>query len=91
MRLQWVILGWYLAMSLVTAGAYWFDKRSARSGGWRTRERTLHALAWAGGWPGGLAAARIFRHKRRKIGFMLWLWGAALAHGGFWIWRWFGG
>lgn len=52
--------------------AYWLDKRSAQHGGWRIAERSLHAWALAGGWPGAWLAQRVLRHKSRK-GLFRWL------------------
>ena len=61
----WILAG-YAAMSLVTFGAFAWDKRSARLGRWRTSERTLHTLELLGGWPGAILAMRLVRHKNRK-------------------------
>jgi uncharacterized membrane protein YsdA (DUF1294 family) len=72
----------YAAMSLITAGAYGIDKMRARRGGWRVPERTLHGLELAFGWPGGLVAQQVFRHKRRKARFFLVTWLIAVAHVG---------
>jgi uncharacterized membrane protein YsdA (DUF1294 family) len=63
--------GVYLVMSLLTLAAYARDKSAARGGRGRVRERTLHLLELAGGWPGGLAAQQVLRHKRRKLAFVL--------------------
>lgn len=49
--------------------AYGRDKSAARRQERRLRERTLHALGLAGGWPGALIAQSVFRHKTRKQGF----------------------
>ncbi|MBD1577128.1 DUF1294 domain-containing protein [Vibrio sp. S11_S32] len=58
-------------MSLVTFIVYWKDKRAARKDLWRTPEKTLHILAFAGGWPGALIAQKVFRHKTRKLSFQI--------------------
>lgn len=52
-----------LATSIASFVAFALDKHRARTGGWRLRERTLHILCLLGGWPGGLAAMHLFRHK----------------------------
>lgn len=58
------------ALCVLTFGVYGADKKAARSGQWRTPEKTLHLLALAGGWPGAWAAQRLFRHKSSKPSFI---------------------
>ena len=65
------ILVLYAGASLAAAVSYAADKTAARSGRWRTAERTLHVLALIGGWPGALIAQRVFRHKSRKPSFQI--------------------
>lgn len=67
----WWVAGWYVAMSVVSFCVYWADKRRARKQQWRIKERTLHTLDAMGGWPGGLAAQRLFRHKTRDMRFRM--------------------
>lgn len=64
----------YAVMSIVAYGAYRFDKSAARAGRWRTRESTLHALDLFGGWPGGLVARHVHRHKSKKGSFRVTFW-----------------
>jgi uncharacterized membrane protein YsdA (DUF1294 family)/cold shock CspA family protein len=64
----------YFVLSVVTFAAYGWDKYEAESGGWRTRESTLHAFSLAGGWPGALVAQNLFRHKNRKPSFQFAFW-----------------
>ena len=61
-------------MSLVCFLAYSLDKRQAINGGRRVSERTLHLLAFLGGWPGALLAQRQFRHKTQKVPFRIVFW-----------------
>lgn len=56
---------WLVVISGVTLVAFAIDKRRARLGRWRTRERTLHALELLGGWPAAVLAMRLFHHKTR--------------------------
>jgi len=70
----------YALMSAVTFIAYGLDKRRALRGQRRVRERTLHLLELAGGWPGGLLGQIAFRHKRRKVSYMLVFVGIVLLH-----------
>ncbi len=68
-KLPFAVLMLYLAASVITFGAYAFDKSAARNDQWRTQESTLHFLALVGGWPGALAAQRLLRHKSKKESF----------------------
>lgn len=65
----------YLVMSVVTFAVYAHDKRAAQSDQWRTKEATLHTLAFCFGWPGALWAQKILRHKSQKQPFKTILWG----------------
>jgi len=79
-RLPPLILHAYVIISAVTFLTYAFDKRSARRGGWRISEKTLHALALAGGWPGALVARQVLRHKSRKQPFRFVFWITVIAN-----------
>lgn len=85
-------LALYALMSLASLLAYRQDKASARCGRWRTQENTLLILDLLGGWPGGLAAQHLYRHKTRKVSYQAAFWivtalniavAAFLLHGGF--------
>jgi uncharacterized membrane protein YsdA (DUF1294 family)/cold shock CspA family protein len=76
----------YLGMSMVTFVAYGIDKRSARTGGWRTPEARLHLFGLLGGWPGAIPAQLLFRHKTRKPSFQFVFWMIVAVHIGFWGW-----
>ncbi|WP_417070418.1 DUF1294 domain-containing protein [Niveibacterium terrae] len=69
-----LILVLYALMSLVSLAAYRLDKAKARKGEWRTRENTLLIIDLLGGWPGGLAAQHLFRHKNRKASYQIAFW-----------------
>lgn len=71
---------WYIGISAVTFAAFAWDKFQAQAGGWRTRETTLHTLSLLGGWPGGLLAMQLLRHKTSKLSFQLLFWLAVLAN-----------
>lgn len=64
-----------IAINITTFIAYGWDKRAASRADWRVPEKTLHAYAFIGGFPGALIAQKIFRHKTRKKSFraMMWL------------------
>jgi uncharacterized membrane protein YsdA (DUF1294 family)/cold shock CspA family protein len=64
----------FTGLSLATFLVYWMDKRASVKGRARVSERTLHALALAGGWPGALLAQHLLRHKTRKPAFLRFFW-----------------
>lgn len=69
-----------VVMSLVCFLAYGLDKRRASNGGRRVSERTLHLLAFLGGWPGAWLGQRQFRHKTQKVTFRLVFWMVVILH-----------
>jgi uncharacterized membrane protein YsdA (DUF1294 family) len=75
----------YGIVSVLAFLLYWSDKRKARAEQWRTPENVLHALEFAGGWPGALLAQQVFRHKTRKVSFQVVFWFIVLQHQVFWI------
>jgi uncharacterized membrane protein YsdA (DUF1294 family) len=83
--LPWLLAA-YLLLSLGTLCVWAFDKRRARGGGRRVRERTLHGLALLGGWPGAWLGRRWLRHKTRKASFRWVLASAAVLHVAAWAW-----
>ncbi len=81
---MWYAVATYVGLvavtSLVSFAAYGFDKRRAVTGGRRVPERTLLLLAFAGGWPGSIAAQQRFRHKTRKVSFLAAFWTVVVLH-----------
>ena len=73
-------LGLVAVTSVASFAAYGLDKRRASIGGRRVSERTLHLLAALGGWPGALLAQRQFRHKTRKVPFLIAFWAVVVLH-----------
>ena len=72
---------WPLAVTLAFAGmgalsfiAYALDKSAANQNLQRTQEKTLHLFDLLCGWPGGLLAQQVFRHKTRKSSFQIVFW-----------------
>lgn len=64
----------YLAViNLLGIFVMWSDKRRARKGAWRIKERTLFAVALLGGALGTTLGMYLFRHKTKhwyfKYGF----------------------
>lgn len=77
---MWILVGWHTLAATLSAVLYAADKRRARAGGRRVRERTLHAVDLAGGWAGGFVARRVLRHKTRSRAFVRVFWLTALTH-----------
>ncbi|MBK5529519.1 DUF1294 domain-containing protein [Pseudomonas sp. TH06] len=75
----------YGIVSVLAFFLYWADKRKARADAWRTPENILHAVEFAGGWPGALIAQQVFRHKTRKVSYQILFWVIVLLHQVFWI------
>jgi len=66
-----VLWGELALMSLTLFVLMGVDKRRARKGRWRVRERTLFVLALLGGACGGTLGMFLFRHKTRHWTFRL--------------------
>ncbi|WP_298579733.1 DUF1294 domain-containing protein [uncultured Luteimonas sp.] len=69
-----VVPAWYAAMSAVAFLAYRRDKLAAGRGARRTPESSLHLIDLAGGWPGGLVAQQVLRHKSSKSAYQAMFW-----------------
>ena len=63
---------WFLLVNALTFLVYGADKFAARRSWQRVPERTLLMFGLVGGWPGGLAAQQLFRHKTQKQPFKKW-------------------
>ena len=68
----------YALMSLLCFIAYVWDKSAARSGKWRTKERTLLLLGLLCGWPGAVLAQQLLRHKSAKTSFQIAFWATVM-------------
>lgn len=75
----WFVVG-YIGLSIVTFMAYALDKSSAAARRWRWSERSLLQLGLVGGWPGGLLAQQLLRHKSNKSSFRASFWGTVIAN-----------
>ena len=64
-----LLFGWLLAINVVTAIAYAYDKLAAQRGGRRIRERTLWTLCFAGGVGGAWLVSFGMRHKTQHRSF----------------------
>ena len=78
-----------LAINAATFAWYAWDKAAARAGRRRIPERTLHAMALAGGSPAALAARHLLRHKTIKGRFRAVFWAVVavqVAAAAAWLW-----
>ncbi len=87
---QLLFLAWLGATSLAAFVLFGYDKWQAGRKGGRVAEATLCWISALGGWPGGLLAILVFRHKSAKGSFQLkfaaaFLVWAALLYA---VWRW---
>lgn len=73
-------LGLVVVMSAICYAAYGLDKWRAVHNGRRMPERTLHLLAFLGGWPGALLGQQQFRHKTQKPSFLVMFWLVVVFH-----------
>ncbi len=79
-KLPLAIFGVYLAASVLAFVTYAIDKSAAVNNQWRIAENTLHLFGLLGGWPGALAAQRMFRHKSSKPSFQGMFWVTVVLH-----------
>ncbi len=70
-KLSWLVIGWYIALGVITYAMYAKDKAAAQSNDWRTPESTLHLLSALGGWVGAMVAQTYLRHKSQKPEFRM--------------------
>jgi uncharacterized membrane protein YsdA (DUF1294 family) len=75
-----IYLSLVFVMSVVCFTAYGLDKSRAGNGSRRVPEQTLHILSLLGGWPGALLGQRQFRHKTKKLSFLIVFWCVVLLH-----------
>lgn len=66
---QLEVAAYFAAVNALAFAAFAWDKRCARLGSWRVRERTLIWLALVGGSLGAFAGQQIMRHKTSKQPF----------------------
>ena len=82
-RCPWFVAVYLVATVLVSIAAfvtYGLDKHYAKTEKWRVSEKTLHWLSALGGWPGGLIAQQVFRHKTQKLRFRVVFWLIVIVH-----------
>jgi uncharacterized membrane protein YsdA (DUF1294 family)/cold shock CspA family protein len=72
------VLPVYFGVSAITFGAYAIDKSAARLKQRRVAETSLILLGMFGGWPGGILAQQLLRHKTMKVSFRAVFWMSVL-------------
>lgn len=65
------IVIYLLIMNLFTFLIMGIDKKKAKKGSWRVPEKTLFTLVILGGGIGGIAGMYVFRHKTKKMKFII--------------------
>ena len=68
--MEWVAL-WIGITSLIAFILYGNDKARAKKKRYRIPEKALLGIAFVGGSLGAMAGMRIFRHKTKKLKFLL--------------------
>lgn len=76
----------YGVASALSLAAFAWDKAAAVRGGARVPERVLHGIEFLGGWPGAILGAILFRHKTRKVSYLVVTAAAAVLHLAAWWW-----
>ena len=81
-----LLLFYYLALSLTALVYYFVDKSRAQRGAKRIREKSLHFVSLAGGWPGAAIAQQVLRHKSVKVEFRVVYWATVMVNIGALLW-----
>ncbi len=66
-----IIVGYVLCINLIGFLAMYIDKRKAKRNEWRIKEGTLMSIALLGGGIGGIIGMYKFRHKTKKLKFIV--------------------
>ncbi|NLB80274.1 MAG: DUF1294 domain-containing protein [Clostridiaceae bacterium] len=66
-----ILLLYFIIINIIGLVLFGLDKRRAKRGAWRVRERDLFLVAIAGGSLGGLLGMYLFRHKTQHLKFKL--------------------
>ncbi len=65
------IIVYFIVINLIGFFVMWLDKRKAIKGSWRIPEKTLFLITALGGGIGTIAGMYTFRHKTKKLGFVI--------------------
>lgn len=69
-----------IGASITLFGFYGADKGRAKTGGKRIPEIVLHGMSLLGGFAGGFVGMLFFRHKTRKVQFLIVIIISAIVH-----------
>ena len=65
------IVIYFIVINLIGFFIMWLDKRKAKKGAWRIPEKTLFIITALGGGIGTITGMYTFRHKTKKIQFVI--------------------
>ena len=65
------VIIYIVLINLIAFGAMYWDKKRAIKGKWRIKENTLLLLVLLGGGIGAIAGMYTFRHKTKKMAFVI--------------------
>ena len=65
------IIIYLISINIIGFLIMWLDKRKAIKGSWRIPEKTLFIITGLGGGIGTIAGMYTFRHKTKKIQFVI--------------------
>ena len=65
------IIIYLICINVIAFLAMWIDKSKAKKGSRRIPEKTLFTLVFLGGEIGGIAGMYTFRHKTKKLKFVI--------------------
>ncbi len=65
------IIIYLISINIIGFLIMWIDKRKAIKGSWRIPEKTLFIITAIGGGIGTIAGMYIFRHKTKKLNFII--------------------
>jgi len=65
------IVIYLIVINIIGFLAMWIDKRKAKMGRWRIKEKTLFLITLLGGGIGTIAGMYTFRHKTQKLAFTI--------------------
>ena len=68
------ILSWLIAVNIMAFIVFWLDKKRAEKAKTRISESSLLVLTLFGGTIGSIIAMLLFRHKTRKLSFLILFW-----------------
>lgn len=65
------VIIYIVLINIIAFGAMYWDKKRAIKGKWRIKENTLLLLVLLGGGIGAIAGMYTFRHKTKKMDFVI--------------------